>query len=225
MLIRLPVPLKALTEVGFHQASYGYALPMKTRLPDANLATAQKHQGTGRDLSKQPSGLHAWLIGSVVRMWRARPGRPDTAADVGAKAGTLIIAPVSGTVIKFKRYKLYGKWTDYEIHIQPKGHPKLDVVLIHVTGIVCHIGDTVQAGITPLAHIRKLSDKFHDQLANYSKGPGDHVHMAVNDTTDPTYKGLEGAIDPLTWHRASATQATGAAGATRSAGGTGSEVP
>ena len=218
LLLRLPVPLKALTEVGFHQASYGYALPMKTRLPNANLAKTAKRQSTGRDLSKQPTGANAWLVGSVVRMWRARPGKPDTAADVGAKAGTVILAPVSGTVIKFKRYKLYGKYTDYEIHIQPAGHPTLDVVLIHITGIVCHIGDRVVAGVTPLAHIRKFSDKFHDQLAEYSKGPGDHVHMAVNDTTDPTYRGLEGAIDPRTWHRGDATPATDVAGSTGTAG-------
>jgi murein DD-endopeptidase MepM/ murein hydrolase activator NlpD len=205
--LRLPVPLKALTEVGFHQASYGYALPMTTQLPDANLAKTAKRHGTGRNISKQSTGVNDWLIGSVVRMWRARPGKPDTAADVGAKAGTVILAPVSGTVIKFKRYLLYGKYIDYEIHIQPAGHPKLDVVLIHITGIVCHVGDKVVAGVTPLAHIRKFSDKFHDQLADYSKGAGDHVHIAVNDTTDPTYKGLEGAIDPRTWHQGDATPA------------------
>ena len=207
--LRLPVPLKALTEVGFHQASYGYALPMSTRLPDANLAKTAARQSTGRNLSKQPTGIDAWLIGSVVRMWRARPGHPNTAADVGAKAGTVILAPVSGTVIKFKAYKLYGKYADYEIHIQPVGRPNLDVVLIHITGIVCHVGDTVRAGVTPLAHIRMFSDKLHDQLAEYSRGPGDHVHMEVNDATDPTYKGLQGAIDPRTWHRDTAPEPTG----------------
>ena len=214
LLLRLPVPIKALTEVGFHQASYGYALPMKTSLPDANLTKTRRKQSTGRNIAKQPTGPDAVLIGSVVRMWRSRPGKPDTAADVGAKAGTVIIAPVSGTIIKIKPYKLYGKYDDYEIHIQPTGHPKLDVVLIHIKGIECTIGEQVKGGITHIAHIRMFSDKFHDQLADYSKGPGDHVHMEVNDTTDPTYKGLEGAIDPLNWHGSDTVEPAPAAGAT-----------
>lgn len=196
LTLRLPVPAKSLTEVGFHQASYSYALPMKTPLPDAKLSQAGDHHGTGRQKSLQPTGPDAVLIGKVLRMWRPRPGRPDTAADVGAKPGTDVFSPVTGTVVKVKRYKLYGKWDDYEIHIQPDGFTNLDIVMIHVKNVSCAPGDRVQAGETRVAAVRKLSDKFYDQLASYTKGGGDHVHLQVNDATDPTYKGLKGAIDP-----------------------------
>lgn len=203
--LRLPVRAKSLTEVGFHQAAYGYAVPMKTPLKDAKLSSASNHRGTNRKIAAQPTGPDAVLIGKVLRMWRPRPGRPDTAVDVGAKPGTNVFAPVDGTVVKVKRYKLYGKWDDYEIHIRPDGYENLDVVLIHVKNVTCAPGDRVTSGETRIAAVRKLSDKFYDQLASYTKGGGDHVHLQINDATDPTYKGLEGAIEPAPQPDPSAT--------------------
>lgn len=194
--LHLPVPIDRLTEIGFHQASYAYALRMKTKLTDAKLSVVAKTHTTGRVAAKQPSGPDAWMTGQVIRMWRNRPGRPDTAADVGALAGTTVLAPVSGTIIKIKSYKLYGKYPDYEVHIAPEGTKGLDLVMIHLTNLNCVVGETVLAGQTPIAKVRKLSDKFHDQLADYTKGGGDHVHIQVNDATYPTYKGLVGAVDP-----------------------------
>ncbi len=88
------------------------------------------------------------------------PGKPDTAADVGAKPGSAVFSPVTGTVVKVKKYKLYGKWDDYELHIQPDGHPGLDVVMIHVTDVCCRPGDRVLAGVTrsrPFARSRTSS--------------------------------------------------------------------
>lgn len=195
--LRLPVKLATLTEIGFHQASYGYALSMKTQLKNADLSDAGDHKGTGRNKSLQPSDPDAWLIGRVLRMWRPRPGRPDTAADVGSAVGSDVFAPVTGTVIKVKLYKLYGRWDDYEIHISPDGYPNLDLVMIHVKDVSCAPGDRVDAGLTRIAAVRKLSDKFYDQLASYTKNGGNHVHVQVNDATDPTYKGLEGAVAPV----------------------------
>jgi hypothetical protein len=129
-------------------------------------------------------------------MWRARPGRPDTAADVGALAGTTVLSPVNGTIVKIKSYKLYGLYPDYELHITPDNTKSLDVVMIHLTKLDCYVGMRVVAGVTPIAKVRKLSDKFHDQLADYTKDPGDHVHVQVNDSSYPGYKGLQGAVEP-----------------------------
>jgi len=194
--LRLPVPVNKLTEVGFHQASYAWALRMKTPLKDADPNKANKKRGTSRDATSQPTGENAVLVGKVIRMWRARPGKPDTAADVGGKPGTTVVSPVTGTVVKIKSYKLYGKWPDYEMHIQPDGFNNLDIVMIHLTDLDVKVGERVTAGITPVAHIRKLSDKFTDQLAQYVKGGGDHVHLQVNNAEYKGYKGLDGAVEP-----------------------------
>lgn len=195
--LRLPVPLKALTEIGFHQAAYSYALSMKTKLKNADLGEAGDHKGTARNKAAQQTGDDAWLVGRVLRMWRPRPGRPDTAADVGASPGSDVFAPVTGTVVKVKLYRLYGKWDDYELHISPDGYPNLDIVMIHVKDVSCAPGDRVDAGVTRIAAIRKLSDKFYDQLASYTRNGGDHVHIQVNDATDADYKGLQGAVAPV----------------------------
>lgn len=192
--LRLPVPVEKLTEVGFHQASYTYALHMATSLPDANMKEAKTNKGTGRDLTQQETGPAATLTGAVLRMWRSRPGEPDSAVDVGAPAGSDVFAPVSGTIVKIKRYKLYGKYDDYEIHIQPKGRPDIDAVMIHIEDLSCEVGDEVTAGVTRIAAVRKLSDRVNHQLGDYTKGGGDHVHLQLNNAKDERYKGLEDAI-------------------------------
>lgn len=192
--LRLPVQLEDLTEVGFHQASYAYALHLKTHLPTADTDATKKAKSTHRDLSKQSKSATATLVGQKVVMWRSRPGKPDTAADIGAAPGSDVLAPVSGTVIKVKRYKLYGKYTDYEIHISPYGFPKLDCVMIHITNVCVKPGDKVTAGITCVGAVRKLSDREDLQLGEYTRGGGDHTHIQLNDVTHPDYKGLEGAI-------------------------------
>lgn len=195
--LRLPVNPEELTEIGFHQASFSYALPMATPLADADMSDARANRGTGR-ASKQPRGADAVLQGTVLRMWREGGwGEPDTSADVGAAVGSTVVSPVDGTVIKVKPYKLYNKWDDFEIHIQPTGHPELDVVLIHIDKLTVEPGDKVLAGVTPLAVIRRLDDKEPMQLRSYTPlgDGGNHVHVQVNDTKNPSYKGLEGAIN------------------------------
>jgi murein DD-endopeptidase MepM/ murein hydrolase activator NlpD len=194
--LRLPVEAARLTEIGFHQASYAWAAKMKTPLKDAKLTESNTHRGTGRDLSTQPTSTEAFLVGRVLRMWRARPGQPDTAADVGANPGSKVLSPVTGTVVKIKSYKLYGKWSDYEMHIAPDGYPNLDIVMIHLVSPKVKVGDRVVAGVTQVAQVRKLSDKFTDQLAQYVRGGGDHVHLQVNKADYPGYKGLVGAVEP-----------------------------
>lgn len=194
--LHLPVETKRLTEIGFHQASYPWALRMKSPLKDATNADARGKRGTGRETSTQPTGEDAVLVGQVIRMWRSRPGKPDTAADVGAKPGSSVVSPVTGTVVKIKSYKLYGKWADYEMHIQPDGYDNIDIVMIHVADPEVKVGARVVAGVTTVAHVRKMSDKVTDQLAQYVKDGGDHVHLQVNDADYPGYKGLVGAVEP-----------------------------
>lgn len=192
---RAPVPLAALTEVLFHQASYTYALNLATPMPLADIGAAANKVGTNRDISAQAEGDDAVLVGSALQVWRSgRSGKPDTAVDVGAAAGTDVYSPLSGTVVKVRQYLLYGKYDDFEIHIQPTGHPELDLVLIHVDGVTVTPGTKVTAGVTKVGTVRLLSDRLNDQLADYTPATGDHVHVQLNDVHNANYKGLEGAI-------------------------------
>ena len=187
--LRLPVPADELTELAFHQASYSYATHLTTRLPTASTEAAKKKRGTGRAAETNTVDAQGWLTGSVLRLWRDRPGKPDSAADVGALAGTSVLAPVTGEVLLVKAYKLYGKYPDFQIHIRPEGHDDLDVVLIHVTDPQVRRGDQVEGGVTEVGTVRRLSSRMRLQLSDYTTGPGDHTHVQLNrvkpGTTEP----------------------------------------
>lgn len=176
--LHLPVDPGALTALAFHQASGKKSLHMTSLVPEADMTraaemgTAPRANGDG-----DPGGSSI----SCLRLWRSnRRGTPDTAADVGADPGTTVLAPVDGTVLEVKPYKLYDKYDDYEIHIQPSGHPTVDVVLIHIEAPSVVAGQRVTGGVTPLAVVRKMSDKIEIQLGGYTTNGGDHVHVQVN---------------------------------------------
>jgi hypothetical protein len=119
-------------------------------------------------------------------LWRsARSGKPNTAADVGAPPGTPVVAPVDGTVVYVRTYKLYGKYDDYEVHISPKDGSPIDVVLIHISDVCVKAGDRVEAGITQVACVRRLSRLMTMQLAQYTADGGDHTHLQINRLAGP----------------------------------------
>lgn len=192
MRLHLPVPDAAVTQLAFHQAAGPSALHMKALVPYGKLGTAAKTKEMRRlpsetgsveaaEISAAEAGTPEVFNGEALRMWRSnRQGEPDTAADVGALPGTPVVAPVSGTILAVRSYKLYGSYPDLEIHIQPDGWPELDVVLIHVTDATVETGDTVDAGETVVAQVRRLADKVQPQLGRYTRDAGDHVHMQLN---------------------------------------------
>jgi hypothetical protein len=106
----------------------------------------------------------------------------------------VVLAPLTGTVVKVKRYKLYGQHDDYELHIQPAGHPDIDCVIIHIDKLTVKPGDPVTAGVTPIGVVRKLSDRVDHQLGDYTRDGGDHIHVQLNNAKHPEYKGLKGAV-------------------------------
>lgn len=186
--LHLAVAEQDLTELAFHQAAGPNALPMESLLPDADPALADDKRGTGRVVpERDPDATEpAVLGGEVIRMWRAsRSGPPNTAADIGALAGAPVFAPVSGTVIEVKPYKLYGVHDDLEIHIQPTGWPEIDLVIIHVSDPTVKAGDLVTGGVTRIASVRLLADRVNHQLADYTPDAGDHIHMQLNRVEKP----------------------------------------
>ena len=195
--LRSPIAPADLTGVLFHQASLKYGLVMTTELPDADMEriAATRSPRVNRD---QLEG--EWLDAEAMHLWRAADTTAmDTSIDVGAMPGTIVRSPVTGTVVLLKDYKLYGEVDDIEIHIQPDGHPDLDVVLIHTTDPLVKAGDRVQAGVTEISHVRDIAKDLTDvQLAFYTPDgdAGNHTHVQVNDANYEGYRAnkLAGAI-------------------------------
>lgn len=185
LYLRLPIDPEALTALAFHQASGKKALHMTSLVPDADMELAAELKAVP-PLQDEADVPDTQWVGSCLRLWRSnRSGEPDTAADVGADAGTPVWSPVTGTVLEVKPYKLYGQYDDYEIHIQPDGWPGVDVVLIHVADPLVAVGQHVEGGVTQLASVRKMSDKVELQLGGYTANGGDHVHVQLNGVDDP----------------------------------------
>lgn len=177
----LPIDPQSLTAIAFHQASGETALSLDSLLPDANMNLAAENRSSERVKPGVSKAGQAVLEGEVLRMWRTnRSGPPDTAVDVGAAPGTIVLAPVTGKVTDVILYQLYGADEDHEIHIQPFGRPDLCVVLIHIDEPSVAPGDMVTGGITPIARVRLLSDKIDHQLGGYTTCGGDHVHIQIN---------------------------------------------
>ncbi|MGN0072889.1 MAG: hypothetical protein ACI36W_03710 [Coriobacteriales bacterium] len=186
-----------LTEVLIHNASYSYALPLKTKLTEATNVDVIAQHGTGRDANAQPTG-DAWLTGEFIRCYRSTSEGPKLSAiDCGGPVGATVYAPVSGTVVKVVEYDLYNNsaYPDVRVHIQPEGRPDLDVVLIHLTDVSCKEGDVVEGGVTPIAAVRDVYAYIGDQmqLKDYTAlgDNGNHTHIQVNDVTNKDYHGLD----------------------------------
>lgn len=188
--LHVPVPAEKLTEISFHQASYNYAQHLTSKLPTYPMEKAKNKHGTGRTAQTSVADAQGWLGGYVLRLWRDRPGRPDTAADVGAPVGTPVLAPVTGRVLLVKAYKLYQKYPDYEVHIRPSGHNDLDVVLIHIAKPVVKVGQDVAGGVTQIGEVRNLSSRMRLQLSGYTTAAGDHTHVQLNRVKPGTTEGV-----------------------------------
>ena len=191
--LRSPVSPAGLTGILFHQASYGYAIPLETDLDEADYETTADNRSMrinhALDLDQADD---AWLDAEALHIWRTTDETAmDTSIDIGALPGTTVLAPVTGTVVLVKDYLLYDEMPDIEIHIQPDGHPGLDCVLIHTTDPVVKAGDRVEAGRTPLSKIRDIEAYLTDvQLGFFTPEGigGNHVHVQVNDADYPGYR-------------------------------------
>ena len=195
MLIHLPVAPEALTAVMFHQSARGKSYDMTSLVPDVNRAQIFALVKKGAKLPIASSEVGSQTVGSrdgekildsvwkgtVVRVLRMnRVGKPASAVDAGAKAGTVVFAPVSGTVTRVRSYKLYSKYPDFEIHIKPDAMTQADLVVIHVSDLLVKPGDWVIGGVTPIAHVRLLSNRMKHQLGEYTGEQGDHTHIQFN---------------------------------------------
>lgn len=189
------VAMQDLTEILIHNASYSYACAIDTKLTEATNTDVIANHGTGRKASAQPTGDN-WMTGEFIRCYRAgNGGARMSAIDCGGAVGTQVYAPVSGKVVLVKAYKLYDKYDDYQIHIQPEGRSDIDVVMIHLTDVTVQAGDTVEAGVTPIAKIRDVYSYIGEemQLKEYTAegDNGNHTHIQVNNAADETYHGLD----------------------------------
>lgn len=157
--------------VGFHEAAYNVALPLTPMdPPSANHGRSQVHYHQGG--FKRAADV-------IVLPTRLRESNPASAIDIAVKAGTPILSPVDGVVTAVLPYSLYNKYPDYRIEIAPAGHPELQLTVLHVSGPLVNVGDTLVAGQTPFAQQATLFP-FESQIDRFSKATTGSMHPHVH---------------------------------------------
>jgi hypothetical protein len=198
MGIHSPIAPSDITEIEFHQASYDYALPLTPLVTIVDAEEVAEKHGTKRPpFSEQPYGDQPLIAEAVSTLRMDSEGAEMSSIDVGALTGMYVYAPVSGTVVRIKSYRLFGQIDDYEVHIQSPEYPQWDIVLLHIDSLMVDVGDQVYGGCTRVAKVRNIGDVIDNNLANFTRlgDPGNHCHVQVNDVTRHDYRGLEGALD------------------------------
>jgi len=165
-ILSLPAPEPEV--VGYHQAYY----------PDAQILHPLGHLVRNQNsyLFEAPPDAD----GPKYRILPSRGrGTPATSAvDIVVKRTTDVSSPVTGHVVRARRYRLYGAYRDWRVEIVPEGFPDLRVVMIHLTNVKVRRGDEVSATLTVIGGARKLP--FRSQVDDY--GGGDpHVHIEVKE--------------------------------------------
>lgn len=167
--IMLPVFQDEVTAIGYHPVD-GEGI--------VNLTPAG-HQMNGSILSNlnmlSGSDGPAYFIMSEG----GKLGSSTGSMDVGAPAGTLVFAPVDGTIAGIRTYNLKGQCPDTEIRIQPQSQTSMVVIMTHLTNIEASLGQPVRAGESRLGAVRQLDSCVDQQLRQYTYDDGNHLNLQV----------------------------------------------
>jgi murein DD-endopeptidase MepM/ murein hydrolase activator NlpD len=191
----LPVPVQAITVIAFHQSSFPDTYKMTPLVPIRSTSSVKKQTDAERAsgatrvtvAGPQADADGVWN-GWALEVWRTNVnGKMDSCLDCGAPPGTPVFAPLSGTVMRVRSYKLYHKYPDFEIQIKADAWNDVDVMILHVTDPLVAEGDRVVAGVTRVASVRDLASTVSGlQLRSYTTEGGNHTHIQLTKVPKPT---------------------------------------
>lgn len=167
--LMLPVHQEQVTAIGYHPVNDPNVInlsPHGRQMNDNLLANL------GRVAGAEDFGYSIMGDGSQL-------GSSTSSIDVGAPAGTVVFAPVDGTIAGIRAYNLKGACPDTEIKIQPLNQSNLIVVMTHLGNIQATLGQPVKAGVSRLGAVNKLDSCMVQPLGQFTYDAGNHVHMQV----------------------------------------------
>ncbi len=152
-------------------------------LPAARVELVGFHQ-SGHDGAQPISALDG-VVRTVVLEDRGRDTDPTGAADIVDDPTVEIRSPVTGRVISANTYRLYCKYSDDLVFIEPDERPGWQVKVFHIDGFQVRPGQRVEAGVTVLAR-RATVLPFDSQVEDFGARPvWPHVHVEVVDPSVP----------------------------------------
>ncbi len=169
--IENPVAAGALTAIGFHGSRNG-------------------------SLTMQPVGRQA-NGGLLARLWRrivgppkdkpvwfqldGRTGPGTKVLDVGAPRGTVIYAPVSGSVAAMSDFVIDGRKLGQRVEIRPTSAPSMIVSLMHLRpDPALSVGSAVLAGVTKVGTLVDVTSVESQSLAKHATDRGNNVAIEVH---------------------------------------------
>ncbi len=150
---------------------------MAGRLPLAEPTRAVVGYGYHQSLFRTAIGLRA-LEPRVVMRSRGRGTGSTTAVDVVVPPRGRIASPVTGTVVGVTRYRLYCQDLDWKVVIEPRSHPDLRVLVLHMARPSVSEGAEVEAGVTRIGRAQ-VNDEPSAQENLYFADRYPHVHIEV----------------------------------------------
>jgi hypothetical protein len=166
--VRLRLPTVRPVALAYHEAS----MPRRIALQPFGSCVKCRNRWKFRPPRIGPSDLEYMVMDT-----RGRPAPATSAVDVVVRRRDRIRSPVTGTVWRFRRYRLYGRYPDARVAIVPDGRPDRLVVLIHLQEVRVRSGDRVVASQTVLGRARRFP--FESQVDRYVRGTHPHVHLEV----------------------------------------------
>ncbi len=152
-------------------------------LPASRVELVGFHQ-SGHD-GAQPITALAGVLRTYVLEDRGRDTTLAGAADIVVDPAVEIRSPVTGRIISANTYRLYCKYSDDLVFIEPDERPGWQVKVFHIDGFQVRIGQRVEAGVTVLAR-RATVLPFESQVEDLGARPvWPHVHIEVIDPTVP----------------------------------------
>lgn len=169
--LKLPMFEEEVTAVGYHPVSGDDVFDLEPMGQRLNSNALEK--GLGQIFSGDDSP--GYFIMEEGKEFDSATG----SMDIGAPAGTVVYAPVDGTIASIKSYELRGVCPDTEIRIQTQSQANLVVVLSHIDNSEAALGQPVRAGVSRLGSVRKMDACYQQQLGEYTYDDGNHLHMQV----------------------------------------------
>lgn len=181
--LRLTLPYAQPVLVAFGEADRAEALPMD---PVGELLA--NHHDRYESLPDQRGPDYRVLASSG----RARPA--TSAASIVMPTGATVLAPVTGRVVTIRDYAMEGGVRDFRIVIEVAAQPSLHVLLSSIESPAVAVGDTVQAGETPVGLVRQLP--FTRGVDGHLEERLPHVRIEVKpagepDPPDPNERAVE----------------------------------
>jgi hypothetical protein len=165
--LALHVPVGRAVGIAYHEAAKARALRLTP------LGRCLRNENRTRFKKPAPTAGPRYVVMSS----RGR-GHPATSAvDVAMAPGAEVLSPVTGTVSRVKRYRLYGVYRDFRLSLKPAGHDDLRAIVLHVTDLRVKPGTVLVAGATVLGTVRVFS--FRSQVNDYFGRGVPHVHLEV----------------------------------------------